>query len=381
MAREDKDAAQKSMALRFLVSAGAIPWLEVPVSSAVDLSAQEKLLTDIDVLGLHCSSDGTIRRTLIDCKTKKMPPMERAFWLAGVMAYLRSDEGFVILSRRAEKAHRLTAKVIGVRLFESQSFIDYATAAAPSFSRLSSYACDAEAWFRFREQAPQAAQVLQLLKRTSAEVPLANDIARRLRRLVAAIREARGELDPAKDAHMAIFAETVLAMSILLVPLVGELRNLYDLSEDREELSSVLRFYVWGGRDGVAMFQRMADGDKRTLEDAEAAVLAWPQFIELIRGLLDEPTAVHHCCMPLRELALRYVADKSLDSDVRLGRLLLQPRARQFSRRIANYVVAVGKMPQDFARRLDHDIDALAESVEQAIKPAPNIASARITGT
>lgn len=365
MAREDKDAGLKSDALRFLVATGSVPWLEVPVSSAVDLSTQEKLLTDIDVLGLRFHADGTIRRTLVDCKTRKMPPMERAFWLAGLMRYLQVDEGIAILARRAEKAHRLSAKVVGVRLFERQSFLDYATAAAPSFSRLSSYACDSEAWHRMRERTPQINSVQQLLRRSSAEVPLSNDVAKRLRRLVAALREARGELDPAKDNHMSVFTEAVLAASVLFAPLVGELRNLYDLSENREELESVLRFYIWGGPEGVTMFQRMADGDRRTVKDAETAVLAWPQLVELVRGLLDEPTAVRNCCMPLRELALRYVADKVPESDLRLGKLLLQPRARQFTRRIATYLATVGKLPNDFPKRLDLDVDGLAEPVEE----------------
>ena len=167
---------------------------------------------------------------------------------------------------------------------------------------------------------------------------------------------------------MAIFTEAVLAASVLFVPLMGELRNLYDLTDSREELISVLRYYVWGGPEGVAMFQRMADSDGRSLEEAETAVLAWPQFIELVRGMLDEPTAVHNCCMPLRELALRYVADKSEDSDRRLGKLLLRPRARQFTRRIAAYMAHVGKLPHDFAKRLDADIDMLAERQEEVAR-------------
>jgi hypothetical protein len=375
MAREDRDGSQKLDALRYLVVTGSVPWLEVPVTSAVELGSQEKLLTDVDVLGLYLRPDGSISRTLVDCKTRKMPPIERVFWLAGLKAYLRADEGIAILSRRAEKAHRLSAKVVGVRLFDHSSFLDYASAAAPIFARICSYACEGEAWFRIRERPPRIASIQQLLRRATAEIPLSSEVAKPFRRLIASLREARGELDPAKDVHMAVFTETVLAASVLFVRLLGELRTLYDLDDTRDELISVLRFYVWGGPEGVTMFQRMAESDGRSVEEAEAVVLAWPQFIELVRGMLDEPTAVHNCCMPLRELALRYVADKMPEADARLGKLLMRPRARQFIRRIANYLAYVGRLPPDFARRLDTDIDALAEPIEQAMKATALVSS------
>lgn len=365
MAREDKDGIQKIDALRYLVATGAVPWLEVPVPSAVDLGSQEKLLTDVDVLGLHLRADGTVTRVIVDCKTRKMPPIERVFWLAGLKSYLRADEGVAILTRKAEKAHRLSAKTVGVRLFDHKSFLEYATAASPAIERLTSYACDGEAWHRLREGVPKVPSVQQLLRRAMAEVPLNGDVPKKFRRLIAAVREARGELDPAKDVHMAVFTEAVLAATVLLVSLTGELRNLYDLTEPPECLVSVLRYYIWGGPEGVAMFQRMADSDGRSFEDAETAVLSWPQFCELIRGMLDEPTAVHNCCMPLREMSLRYVADKVDGSERRLAKLLLRPRARQYIRRIAAYVAHVGKLPSDFAKRLDADIDTLIAHIEE----------------
>lgn len=52
MARTDKDVGAKAQALRFCVSAGFIPYLEVDVLSGVELSASPKRLTDIDVLGV-----------------------------------------------------------------------------------------------------------------------------------------------------------------------------------------------------------------------------------------------------------------------------------------------------------------------------------------
>jgi hypothetical protein len=158
MARGDFDTEHKADALRYCVVLGAVPYLDVDVASAIDLTSDEKVLTDIDVLGLQLEEDGSTRRLLFDCKGEKLSskgsgpsPMSRSFWLAGLMAYVHADEGFVILRRRAEKAHRLSAQTLNVRLFDKPSFSAYAAAANPEYHLLSSYATSTEAWYRLME--------------------------------------------------------------------------------------------------------------------------------------------------------------------------------------------------------------------------------------
>lgn len=313
MARGDFDTEHKTDALRYCVVLGAVPYLDVDVASAIDLTSDEKVLTDIDVLGLQLNEDGSTRRLLFDCKGEKPSskgsgpsPISRSFWLAGLMAYVHADEGFVILRRRAEKAHRLSAQTLNVRLFDKPSFNTYAAATNPEYHLLSSYATNTEAWYRLVEGVNASGDRHRgLWRQLSSEVPLARDGPKWFRRVLAAVREYRGELDPSKPLHMALFTEAVLATSVLLATMISQLRNIVELSDDHSEFTSVLRYYLWGGRDGYTMLQRMNELSGRAAELAnfENKVVAWPHLVQLTRGLLEAPTSVRACCMPLRELS------------------------------------------------------------------------------
>jgi hypothetical protein len=374
MARGDFDTEHKADALRYCVVLGAVPFLDVDVASAIDLTSDEKVLTDIDVLGLQLNEDGSTRRLLFDCKGERPSskgsgpsPMSRSFWLAGLMAYVRADEGFVILRRRAEKAHRLSAQTLNVRLFDKPSFNAYAAATNPEYHLLSSYATNTEAWYRLVEGVNASGDRHRgLWRQLSSEVPLARDGPKWFRRVLAAVREHRGELDPSKPLHMALFTEAVLATSVLLATMISQLRNIVELSDDHSEFTSVLRYYLWGGRDGYTMLQRMNElsGRAAELADFENKVVAWPHLVQLTRGLLEAPTSVRACCLPLRELSLRFVADMVPASDARLGGLFAHPRARQFAHRIAAYLTDATRLPQDFPKRLGSEIDELVKITE-----------------
>jgi hypothetical protein len=165
---------------------------------------------------------------------------------------------------------------------------------------------------------------------------------------------------------MALFTEAVLATSMLLATMISQLRNIVELSDDHSEFTSVLRYYLWGGRDGYTMLQRMNElsGRAAELADFENKVVAWPHLVQLTRGLLEAPTSVRACCLPLRELSLRFVADMVPASDARLGGLFAHPRARQFAHRIAAYLTDATRLPQDFPKRLGSEIDELVKMTE-----------------
>lgn len=81
MAALDKDTAQKEKAIRYCISNGVLPYLEVIVNNVREITDVRTVLTDLDVLGLEISRRGSVRRTLFDCKTVgKMSAINRAFW-------------------------------------------------------------------------------------------------------------------------------------------------------------------------------------------------------------------------------------------------------------------------------------------------------------
>ena len=61
---------------------------------------------------------------------------------------------------------------------------------------------------------------------------------------------------------------------------------------------------------------------------------------------------MRNCCMPLRELALRFVADAAEHSDIRLVSFSLAHAPAEFTHRIAAYLATAAKLPNDFPKRL-----------------------------
>lgn len=367
MARTDQDNTAKQSALKYCVSSGFIPFLEVDVHTGFEFSTSPKLITDIDVLGVHIRDDGTHSRTIFDCKSTGGPAFARALWLSGLMTFVGVDEGMILMGKPAERAHKLAARKLNVRLFGSNSFERYALASDPEFGALKSYPGALENWLRLFDAFPKNPAVGGIYKIVQQEVPLTQDPARSFRRLISRVLEFKGELNPAKPLHMATFVELVTSVSMLLGMITGQLRNLVDLSDGEKEYSSVLRYYLWGGHDGVTTLRRMYElmGAANRESEAETSLVAWPQFVQVTRTLLEAPTLIRNSTIALRELSLRYMADLDYAADQRVGRLFSTPRARQFAKRIGSYTAAVAKLPPEFSERLDKQIDELVATVNR----------------
>lgn len=361
MARGDKDNSAKEAALKFCVSSGLIPFLEVDVQTGMEFSPTPKVLTDIDVLGVHIRDDGTHSRTIFDCKSTGGPAFARALWLSGLVSFVRADEGMILMGKPAERAHKLAARKLNVRLFGSNSFERYAAASDPEFAALRSYAGNLENWLRQFEAASKQPAIANIYRAIQQEAPLTQDPPRSLRRLISRALEFKGELNPEKPLHMAAFVELTVSISMLMGLMISELRNLIDLDDGERDFTSVLRYYLWGGYEGVATLKRMYElmGSTARESEAETALVAWPQLVQLTRGLLEAPTQIRNSTIALRELSLRYLADVDPAADQRAGKLFLAPRSRQFAKRFASYTAAVTKLSPEFPDRVSRQIDEL----------------------
>ncbi len=335
--------------------------------TGLEFSPSPKLLTDIDVLGIIIRDDGSQARTIFDCKGTGGPAFSRALWLSGLMTFVGADEGMILMGKPAERAHRLAARRLNVRLFGSNSFESYAIASGPEYAALKSYAGELESWLRLFDGAAKSTAAAQIYKAIQQEVPLTKDPAKSLRRLISRTLEHRGELNPTNSLHMAVFAELTTAVSLLIGMMVGDLRNLVDLADSEKEFTAVLRYYLWGGHEGVATLQKlfalMGATDQEV--EPETSLVAWPQLVQLTRGLLEAPTQVRHSTTALRELSLRFLADRDTSADKRAGRLFMAPRARQFAKRISGYTALIMKLPTEFADKLEKEIDELVATASK----------------
>lgn len=366
MARSDKDNGAKEHALRFCVASHMLTFLEVGVFTDIELSNAPKIITDIDVLGISMRYDGSVARTVFDCKSAGGPAFARALWLSGLMKYVGAQDGLILMGKPVERAHRLAARKLDINMFGSGAFDNYAGATNPEYKLLRSYAADIENWHRIADGTLKQPALGAIYSSVLQEVPLSKDPARSLRRLVSMILPHKGELNPAKPLHMAAFTELVVSFSFLFSMIVNDLRNVIDLDEDERQFSTILRYYIWGGAEGVANLRKMYQllAAHETEVEQETALLAFPSLVQLTRSLLDSPTSVRNSTIALRELSLRQLADINEASDIRVGRLFLAPRSRQFAKRLGSYVATVLKLPQEFSHRMDEQIDLLVAEAE-----------------
>jgi hypothetical protein len=366
MAASDKDVHQKAKAIQFCIATGLIPFYEVNVSNVKELADTPELLTDIDVLGVGFDRNG-VSRTIFDCKTNgKTSPINRAFWAAGLMAYIQANEAYVILKKAASEGHKLSARSLQVRLFDEQLFESHAAALTWAYHETCQYASDIDRWHKLHDALRINPQIAKLGDHLRHFVPVETDFAKTLRGIVAYVKQVRGELDPARRDHMAIFTYSVFALSFSLGPIVRDFFDVFDPKQSKETFERLLRTYVWGGRDAYQLRRKLRQLIAAQNEHiaSETELSAWDEFVEMARAFLDAPEELHNCCNPMIGMALRYVGGPSDAPDLALARNLLKSnRIRQFCFRLSSYLVSAAGLPKEFDRSLRADINAVVEKV------------------
>jgi hypothetical protein len=350
MSATDKDLHQKTAAIQFCVSLGIVPFYEVNVSNVKDLSDKPEVLTDIDVVGLS-QNHHRITRTLFDCKTTKASPINRAFWAAGVAKYAEADDCYVILKRSAPEAHRISAKSLCVHLFDEAQFKHHALALSPRPPAGGDYMVDMRRWHALHEVFRSNPPFERLGEYLRHVVPLETDAPKIVRGIIANMRQARGEFDPAKPGHIAVFCYCVVGFAIAMATVARDIFDAFDPKQPKDVFQRFLRDYIWGGREAYQLRKKLREvmALKTDQPIAEFELHGWDDFVELVRALLDAPEAVFLCALPITGLTLRILgADSQAQDGTVREQLSRSNRQRQFSFRLSSYLIAASGLPKEF---------------------------------
>lgn len=356
MGKYDKDRFQKELAIRYCLARGAVPFLEVVVSSASDLSDSVEVLTDLDVVGVETVGDGGLRRTIFDCKTtKKMSSVNRAFWAAGVKEYTGCDEAYVILKTKAVHNHRISALSIGVDLHDEQSFRDLGSTVDAAFPADNCYQASVERWnvvYDCYSKNTWAAPLFDIARNVA---PLTRVPWGTFRRILAELRTARGQVDPAKDDHIAIFFDLLASTFVLWGALGRDIRRFYEPTMDKATFENILRYYLWGGRESYNIRQQMREKSRSGNAAVTAIELpAWDALVSFAGLIVAAPQCIIQCAYACRELSIKVAHGDNPDFDKKLAeRATENTRIRQFSSALGSYLVAAGGLPKDFSKRVD----------------------------
>ncbi|WP_163391711.1 hypothetical protein [Enterovibrio norvegicus] len=356
MGKLDKDIHQKEMALRFCLVNEMIPFLEVNVQNYRELSDTLTVITDIDALGVQVGSSGLTRRVIFDCKTlKSTSPINRAFWAAGVMKFTNCDEAFIILSKKAGEAHRLSSKQIGVHLFDQSQFASYAESCSIDFRLDYSYSTNIQSWLKLNEAFVGNNALEQFLTFLNTDVPLEQDSVKSFRKILAAFRKVRGEFDPSKPKHRALYFYGLSVFGYVLSQIIYSIRNIVDFDADAKAFEKALKYYIWGGKDSFDLRNKLQHFQvAQSVLDGELKLKNWEGFIELCRNLMDSPSEIPKCVHPLREFCFQQIVDKNSGKDKHLKLAIEKSnRIRQFSSFMSSYLIGAADLPKDLNEYLD----------------------------
>jgi hypothetical protein len=356
MAILDKDTAQKEKAIRYCISNGILPYLEVAVDNVREITDIKTVITDLDVLGIEVSRRGIARKTLFDCKTVgKMSAINRAFWAAGVMTYTGCSESYVILTKKASEAHRVSARQLNVHLFQEQEFVAYAQSANINYLDTLSYSSRISNWHSFYEIFQKYTTLKPLGEYLNTKLPLEKDSARSLRELIGIVRANKGELDPAKNEHMAVYSSIILSFILIMAPISSQIGDIYNQDMSKSDYERVLRYYIWGGRESYIQRRNLkntaleAAGSKK----AELELPGWNDFVQVSRTFLDSPSELREALIPCREISLRCISTLSDDIDSQLQlKIERSNRINQFMIAASTYIYKATGMPRDFHENL-----------------------------
>lgn len=359
MGKYDKDRHQKQMAIRYCLAQGMAPCLEVVVASASDLSDSPEVLTDLDVVGLDHVSEGSLRRILFDCKTtSKLSAVNRAFWGAGILTYTGCDAAFVILKNRAVYNHRLSALKLNVDLHDEKSFEEVGNAVDVAFDQDSFYQSSIDRWNAIYDTYSKNSwsEQVYLLGRNAA--PLTSEPWRVFRKLIAELRAVRGQVDPAKAAHVAIYFDILAAVFILWSTMGRDVRRFYDSTMAKSDFEKALRYYIWGGKESYQVRQELRQ--KADPAGHPQDFPSWPKLVSFSGLVIAAPQDLFGCINACRDLAIRTVCGKLAEPEKRLSAMFRDnKRARQFVLGASDYLIAACNLPKDLTKAVDDQLSGL----------------------
>jgi len=359
MGKYDKDRHQKQMAIRYCLAQGMTPCLEVVVDSASDLSDSPEVLTDLDVVGLGHVSEGPLRRILFDCKTgSKLSAINRAFWGAGVLAYTGCDAAFVVLKNRAVYNHRLSALKLNVDLHDEKSFQEIGNAIDVGFDQDSYYQSTIDRWNAIYDVYSKNAWAGSIFQLGRNVAPLTTEPWRVFRKLVAELRAVRGQIDPAKPAHIAMYFDTLAAVFILWSTMGRDVRRFYEPQMAKADFERALRYYIWGGKESYQVRQELRQ--KADPAGQPQDFPSWPRLVSFAGLVIAAPQSLFGCISICRDLSIRAECGKAAEPEKRLAGMFRENRhARQFVFGASDYLIDACNLPKDLAKAVDEQLNGL----------------------
>lgn len=371
-----KDRDQKEAALQFCLSRDWFPQVEVDVYPIRQVSRRASAQTDIDVFALIPASFGGFSRHVFDCKTKaKESPINRVFWMHGLMKQLNASTGTCILKKESiEVDHRLTAFDLGISLVGESEFSEWSSClggakAAPTESI--SFAEKFEYWEDLLDadrRNPNLSEAVLFLRSGFWQV---KDEAEAARKCIFLLKSIRGEIDPNKSEQVALTVYLAALFATALASLAHRLFSMFVLPKDQTVYEDALRVSLYGGRDAYeqrsSIYRLLVKA--RGHEDPEAlGVPGWDSFSKIVRQMMEGPIEATFCAHILQETSFAILGSHPKVNSPRAKRISIsKKRSAQYALNLSSYLFRATKLPPEIENSVSIMLlDLISESLTSA---------------
>ncbi len=250
MTSADADMALKARMVRVLWSLGHSTRLCVKVPGSQVGEPRERRrtpfeLTDIDVLGIKVSADLQTEYTVVDCTTRsRVSPINRAFWLRGVMDYFGARQGYLVLTAKVPLAQRVVAERLSVTFLDDETLrrLETTLPSLPSDTRIGDR--EAETYLQ-RNLRSVGAQLHPMLTFKEHEFWM-NPAGRNVLRSISVVKRAATALNPEQKFHRALFLDVLGLFCLSLLQICGRM-----FRANPGDFQEALRLALFGGPEGI----------------------------------------------------------------------------------------------------------------------------------
>lgn len=351
-----KDRDQKEAALQFCLSRDWFPQVEVDIYPTRQVSRRASAQTDVDVFALIPASFGGYSRHIFDCKTKaKESPINRVFWMHGLMKQLGAQTGTCILKKESiEIDHRLTAFDLGISLVGEAEFPEWGAGLGGSKGAPCEFFSFAEKFDSWEDLLTSDRRNLNL---SNAVLFLRSgfwqvkDDAEAARKCIFLLKSIRGEIDPSKPEQLALTIYLAALFSSAAASLAHRLFSVFVLPKDETVYEDALRVSLYGGRDAYeqrsALYRLLVKA--RGHEDPEAlGVPGWEHFSKVIRQMMESPIEATYSAHILQEASFAVLGSHKKLSSPRVSKIArTRKRSAQYALNLSSYLFKATKLPAE----------------------------------
>mgnify|MGYP001069542520 CR=1 FL=1 len=263
----DKDLELKIRLNNILYSLGYYTRLAVKLAEYSLERGQPMELTDLDVLGIKIHPDLTFNWVVADCTSRReviKSPIQRVFWLKGVMDFFNASRGYLALSttNRVPESQRVVASKLGITILNEENLSNLERRVLNEHIPKLKLA-EAASWNYFEGNLTTLAKDISFLLDFRKHHYWMNKSHQNLHALVSVLSKRGSSLDSKNPLHRALILDLLTLFSLSLLQMSS-----FVLQTNPENPKQELRVYFYGGYKELEIRESITQNIRKVLGEA-----------------------------------------------------------------------------------------------------------------